>query len=278
MAVPFALSASRPPFPGLFRCTGVTSHCDRQAVVSWKKGVDSSDISSRFTLSAIDLSLPRGSERKDGPEKCDPDNGGANHGVSRNMAQEVNAQLTSLLDLFQSLERIEKNSFGDDTSSNSDATHETVSATGVSDSSDPTRVMTGVNMGASSTIEDARMEADPQSTQPSELDGRSAEAPAPLGFQSGFRLDGTAASIVVVDMAAHSDTRVQVELERRLVAEKTCTICQRKFSSKKSRLRHEVSHSNVRPFACEFCGKSFKLKVRRFCLVGLGGGLGVSSV
>ena len=272
MAVPFALSASRLPFPGPFRSPGVTSHCDRQAVVSWKKGADSSDISSRFTLSAMDLSPPHGNWREDGAEKCNPDNGGADHGASRNMAHEVNVQLASLLDLFQSLERIEKNSLGGDTSNKSDATLETVSATGVSDSSDQTHPIPDENMGSSSTIEDASMEADAQSTLPSEMDGPSAEAPVPLGFQSGFRLDGTAASIVVVDMAAHGDTRVQVELERRLVAEKTCTICQRKFSSKKSRLRHEVSHSNVRPFACEFCGKSFKLKVRRFCLVGLGGG------
>ena len=59
-----------------------------------------------------------------------------------------------------------------------------------------------------------------------------------------------------------TDPITKEELERLLEAQKTCATCGRKFASKKSRRRHEISHSTARPHACEFCGKTFKLKVR----------------
>ena len=49
--------------------------------------------------------------------------------------------------------------------------------------------------------------------------------------------------------------------QRQSLAERTCSTCDREFASKKSRIRHQVSHSNDRPFSCEFCGKTFKLRV-----------------
>ena len=65
-----------------------------------------------------------------------------------------------------------------------------------------------------------------------------------------------------MDDEPEADSISKEELERQLEAKKTCSTCGRKFATKKSRLRHEVSHSSLRPFACEYCGKTFKLKVR----------------
>jgi len=39
-----------------------------------------------------------------------------------------------------------------------------------------------------------------------------------------------------------------------------CVVCNKEFSSKKARLRHQVCHSDARPFGCEYCGKTFKLQ------------------